>query len=99
LEDGLSVKPFDPHSPFEEPWLLNQFRRPIEWNEGGYDAVGLFKSRAKIILRFIQVTRGRNNTMKMKLMNLFASLTVKFSAEFPMKDIGVEISLILPGLC
>eukprot|EP00291_Cryptomonas_curvata_P019152 CAMPEP_0172156996 /NCGR_PEP_ID=MMETSP1050-20130122/3539_1 /TAXON_ID=233186 /ORGANISM="Cryptomonas curvata, Strain CCAP979/52" /LENGTH=628 /DNA_ID=CAMNT_0012826163 /DNA_START=69 /DNA_END=1954 /DNA_ORIENTATION=- len=88
-----SVTSFDPHSPFEEPWLLNQFRTPIKWNQGGYDAVGLFKVAGKLVLRFLQVTQGRTHKMKMKF---FASLAAKFSAEYPSKDIGVEIFLILP---
>ena len=88
-----SVKSFDPNSPFEEPWLLNQFRRPLMWNQGGYDAVGLFKDGGKMVIRFIQVTRGKTHKMKMKY---FASLAEKFSAEFPAEEIGVEISLILP---
>jgi hypothetical protein len=88
-----SVKSFDPHSPFEEPWLLNQFRRPIKWNQGGYDAVCLLKAGGKIVLHFILVTRGRTHKMKMKF---FASLAAKVSAEYPTEHIGVEISLILP---
>jgi hypothetical protein len=90
-----SVTSFDPHSPFEAPWLPNQFRRPIKWNQGGYDAVVLFKDGGKIVLHFMQVTRGRTHKMKMKF---FASLAAKVSAEYPKEDIGVEISLILPRL-
>jgi hypothetical protein len=88
-----SVRSFNPRSPFEEPWLLNQFRTPIKWNQGGYDAVGLFKAAGRLVLRFLQVTHGKTHKMKMKF---FASLAAKFSAEYPTEDIGVEISLILP---
>jgi hypothetical protein len=88
-----SIKTFNPNSPFQEPWLLNQFRRPIKWNEGGYDAVALLKVGGKIVLHFMQVTRGITHKIKMKF---FASLAAKVSAEYPTEDIGVEISLILP---
>jgi hypothetical protein len=67
------VKSFDPDSLFEEPWLLNQFRRPIKWNQGGYDAVGLFKEGRRMVLRFIQVTRGSTHKMNMRF---FACLAV-----------------------
>jgi hypothetical protein len=88
-----SVQSFDPHSPFDEPWLPNQFRRPIKWNQGGYDAVGLFKEGRRLVVRFIQVTRGRTHEMNMIF---FASLAAKFSANYPAEDMGVEIYLILP---
>ena len=88
-----SVQSFDPHSPFEEPWLLNQFRRPIKWNQGGYDAVGLFTEGRRMVVRFLQVTRGRTHIMNMIF---FATLAAKFSANYPAEDIGVEIYLILP---
>ncbi len=88
-----SVRSFDPHSPFEEPWLLNQFRRPIKWNQGGYDAVGLFKEGRRMVVRFIQVTRGRTHKMNMRF---FAYLAAKFSAYYSAENMGVEIYLILP---
>ncbi len=88
-----SVKSFDPHLPFEEPWLRNQFRRPIKWNQGGYDAVGLFKVGTRMVVRFIQVTRGKTHKMNMKF---FANLAAKFSAYYHAEDIGVEIYLMLP---
>ena len=46
-----------------------------------------------MVVRFMQVTRGRADKRKMRF---FASLAAKFSAEYPTEDIGVEISLILP---
>jgi hypothetical protein len=88
-----SVQSFDPHAPFEEPWLLNQFRRPIKWNQGGYDAVGLFKEGRRMVVRFIQVTRGRTHKINMIFI---ASLAAKFSANYPAQDMGVEIYLVLP---
>jgi hypothetical protein len=80
------VQTFDPLSPFEVPWLLNQFRKPINRNQGGFDAVGPFKVWGKMVVRFIQVARPY--VMKMIF---FAALAAKVGAECPTKDMGVEI--------
>jgi hypothetical protein len=55
------VTSFDPKSPFDEVWLVNQFKIPMDWNQDGSDAVCLVQNGRGKILRFIQVSRGLLN--------------------------------------
>jgi hypothetical protein len=103
-----SVTSFDPESPFTEIWSPDQYKRPLKWNQGGYDAVGLVRIGKKIVLRFLQVIRGHTHTIKLRF---FSQLALKFadasellpaggsaSADscLPPCIHGVEIAVIIP---
>jgi hypothetical protein len=89
----------DPLTPFEEQWDFNQYLRPIKWNQGGYDAVGLVLVAGKRVLRFIQVTQGETHKLKLRY---FSDLAGRFqdatnSGTNTGQPIdGVEICIMLP---
>jgi hypothetical protein len=94
-----SITSFDPLSPFEEQWDFDQYRRPIKWNQGGYDAVGLVLVAGKRVLRFIQVTQGENHELKLRFFSELAGMfqhatNSGTNAGHPID--GVEICVVLP---
>jgi hypothetical protein len=94
-----SITSFDPLTPFEEPWDFNQYRRPIKWNQGGYDAVGLVLVAGKRVLRFIRVTQGETHKLKLRffseLAGMFQNATDSGTNAGRPID-GVEICIVLP---
>ena len=90
-----SLTSFDAKSPFENSWLLDQYKIPTLWNQGGYDAVGFVRSGGKRILRFIQVTRGKTHQLKLKYFSELAAAFLKAKLADP-SYFGVEIAIVLP---
>jgi hypothetical protein len=93
-----SITSFDPLSLFEERWDFDQYRRPIKWNQGGYDAVGLVLVAGKRV-RFIQVTQGENHILKLRfffeLAGMFQHATNSGKREGRPIE-GVDICVVLP---
>ena len=90
-----SFTSFDAKSPFKNSWLLDQYKIPISWNQGGYDAVGFVQAGGKKILRFIQVTRGKTHQLKLRYFSELAAAFLNAKLADP-AHFGVEIAIVLP---
>jgi hypothetical protein len=69
---GSSVINFDPEHITME--ILNRspiWLKPVKWNQGGYDAV--YIDTGKNLVRFVQVTRGKTHSFKIRFFHEFLS--------------------------
>ncbi|KAI3657466.1 hypothetical protein MP638_002729 [Amoeboaphelidium occidentale] len=66
----------------EPIWL-----KPVKWNQGGYDAIFIDK-RAKYI-RFVQVTRGKEHSLKLQYFASFLNELAKSAQSFEIDKLDI----------
>jgi hypothetical protein len=73
---------FPPLSHADGVWL-----KPIDWQQGGYDAIYIKKSEG--LVQFFQVTRGEKRSFKIEYFAKFASLLIDLDSTFEVKKLDI----------
>jgi hypothetical protein len=61
--------------------------KPIKWNQGGYDAIFIDKTRGKV--RFVQVTRGESHSFKIEYFYKFLFMLQRSSSKLEIETLEI----------